>query len=398
MFPLSPALVFDVAVVGTGIAGQAAALGCVQRGLKTVLVGPPPAAPGAPAARAEAPFDARIYAIAPGSVELLQQLRVWERVDAARVCPVERMRVFGDRGDELRFDAYAAGVERLATIVEESVFLRTLQTANEWATGLAREPHALARLDASAPAAVRLMLDDGRTLDAKLVVGADGANSSVRAACGVNADTFDYRQQGVVANFACERPHDNTAWQWFTDEGVLALLPLPGAYVSMVWSAPNDLAAQLLALDGDALAARVQRRCGGVLGALQPAGGALGFPLRRLDVDRLVVPRVALVGDAAHVVHPLAGQGLNLGLLDVSELLRVLAGREPFRDVGDPVLLRRYARRRAEPIGLMRFTTDGLARLFAIDDPLVSRVRSAGIGLVNRIGPLRDALVRRALG
>lgn len=387
---------FDVAVVGAGIPGLAAALGCAQHGLKTVLVGPPAALATPPA---DAGFDARIYAIAPGSVDLLQRLRVWDRVDATRVCPVERMRVFGDRGDELVFDAYAAGVERLATIVEESTLLRTLQTACDWTTALVREPRALDRLE-TAPDAdrVRLTLDDGRQVAARLAIGADGAQSSVRAACGINVNLTEYGQQGVVANFACETPHDNTAWQWFTGDGVLALLPLPGRFVSMVWSAPDALAAELLALDGEALAARVGARSGHALGRLLPAGAALAFPLRRLGVDRLTAPRVALVGDAAHVVHPLAGQGLNLGLLDVSELLRALAGRESFRDVGDPVLLRRYARGRAEPVGLMSFTTDALARLFAIDDPLVKRVRNTGLGWVNRIGPLRNALVRKALG
>jgi 2-polyprenyl-6-methoxyphenol hydroxylase-like FAD-dependent oxidoreductase len=135
-----------------------------------------------------------------------------------------------------------------------------------------------------------------------------------------------------------------------------------------------------------------------LLGTLTLLGGAFAFPLRRLTVDRLVLPRVALVGDAAHVVHPLAGQGLNLGLQDVSTLVDEIGARENWRDAGDLVLLRRYARRRAEPIGLIRFTTDSLARLFAVDDPLVRRVRNRGMSLVNRIGPLKRALIRQALG
>jgi 2-polyprenyl-6-methoxyphenol hydroxylase-like FAD-dependent oxidoreductase len=165
-----------------------------------------------------------------------------------------------------------------------------------------------------------------------------------------------------------------------------------------VWSAPETLAAELLALEAEAFAHRVTARTGGLLGMLNPLGPARGFPLRLLKVAHLVGPRVALVGDAAHVVHPLAGQGLNLGLADVSELLAVLAGREAFRDTGDPVLLRRYARRRAEPIGLMRVTTDGLARLFGIDDPMARRLRNGGLSLVNRITPLKRALIRHALG
>jgi ubiquinone biosynthesis UbiH/UbiF/VisC/COQ6 family hydroxylase len=188
------------------------------------------------------------------------------------------------------------------------------------------------------------------------------------------------------------------AWQWFGDDGVIALLPLPGRALSLVWSAPHSLAEQLPSLPPDTLAERVTARSGARPGRLSPLGKAHAFPLKKLTVDRLVGPRIALVGDAAHVVHPLAGQGLNLGLQDVSTLLDVLRGREAWRDLGDLVLLRRYARARAEPIGLMRFTTDSLARLFAIDDPLVRRVRNGGLGLVNRLGPLKTALIRHALG
>jgi ubiquinone biosynthesis UbiH/UbiF/VisC/COQ6 family hydroxylase len=384
----------DCAVVGAGVVGLAAALGTAQRGLKVALVGP---AARLHAPSAEAPFDARIYAIAPGAAALLAQLGVWNKIDATRVARVERMRVFGDAGEALTFDAYAAAVERLATIVEESELVRVLAAACDYQPALVRVPAPLAALRVDADAA-RLALDDGGAIQARVVIGADGARSAVRAAIGANADADDYRQQGVVANFACAQPHQDTAFQWFTDEGVLALLPLPGRRVSMVWSAPDALAAQLLQLAPDALAARVTERSAHALGALAPLGAAHAFPLRRIRVDRLVAPRVALVGDAAHVVHPLAGQGLNLGLLDVSEWLRVLAAREPFRDPGDLVLLRRYARARAEPVALMRWTTDGLARLFAVDDPRVRRLRNAGLAAVERIAPLKRALIRHALG
>jgi ubiquinone biosynthesis UbiH/UbiF/VisC/COQ6 family hydroxylase len=384
----------DVAVVGAGVAGLAAALGCAQQGLKVALIGP---AARMHAPSAAAPFDVRIYAIAPGATALLAQLGVWNKIDAARISRVERMRVFGDAGGALTFDAYATAVDRLATIVEESELVRVLAAACDYQPAIRRENAPLAALRVDADAA-RVELDDGRTIEARVAIGADGTHSAVRAAIGANADVYDYRQQGVVANFACEHPHQDTAFQWFTDEGVLALLPLPGARVSMVWSAPDALAAQLMRLAPDALAARATQRSGHALGALASIGAAHAFPLRRIRVDRLVAPRVALVGDAAHVVHPLAGQGLNLGLLDVSEWLRVLAAREPFRDPGDLVLLRRYARARAEPLALMRWTTDGLSRLFAADDPWVRRLRNTGLAAVERIAPLKRALIRHALG
>jgi ubiquinone biosynthesis UbiH/UbiF/VisC/COQ6 family hydroxylase len=220
----------------------------------------------------------------------------------------------------------------------------------------------------------------------------------VRAAAGLSAAVTDYRQTAVVCNFRCTQPHLNTAWQWFTDEGVVALLPLTGDHVSLVWSAPAALAQQLADLEPGALAERVTARSAAAVGQLQPIGPARTFPLRLLVVNRLTSARVALVGDAAHVVHPLAGQGLNLGLQDVAALLEVVRGREPFRDIGDPVLLRRYERRRAEPIAMMRAATDGLVRLFGLDDPLARFLRNTGMAAVDRVSPLKNLLIRQALG
>jgi ubiquinone biosynthesis UbiH/UbiF/VisC/COQ6 family hydroxylase len=380
------------------VVGLAAALGFAHAGLQVSLIGP---AAHRFAHSATAPFDERIYALAPGSLDLLTRLRVWPHVESARTQPVRRMRVFGDAGDELDFDAYGAAVERLATICEEAELLRVLSTACGYVAGLQRDVAQFVALRYEADV-VRLQLADGRSIATRLVVAADGAASAVRAAAGISAEERAYRQTAVVANFRTERAHDATAFQWFCDQGVVALLPLPdhdGApAVSLVWSAPAELAAKLLVLEGESLARQVKDRSGSILGNLAPLGAARGFPLRQLKVTQLVGPRLALVGDAAHVVHPLAGQGLNLGLADVSELLAVTTGREAFRDTGDPVILRRYARKRAEPIGLMRFTTDGLARLFGIDDPLARRVRNSGMALVNQIGPLKRALIRQALG
>jgi len=384
----------DVAVVGAGVAGLSCALGLAQSGLRVALIGPP-ARSFAPTP--EAPFDPRIYALSPAAIALLERLKVWPQVDTRRTQPVARMRVFGDAGDELAFDAYGAAVERLATIGEEAELLRVLALGVAMAPGIVRLHAGLRSLEMQDSAA-HLDLDDGTRVRARLVIGADGARSAVRSAAGIGSESVAYPHTAVVANFACTRRHDGVAWQWFCDEGVVALLPLPGDAVSMVWSAPHALAQQLQALSPDELAARITQRSLRQLGTLTPMGGAQAFALRRLVVERLAVARIALVGDAAHVVHPLAGQGLNVGLQDVSTLLDVLAAREPWRDPGDLALLRRYARLRAEPIGLIRFTTDALARLFAVDDPLARMLRNRGMGLVNRIEPLKSALIRQALG
>ena len=391
---------FDIAVVGTGIPGLATALGFAQQGLSVALIGPRPKPYAATRAQ---PFDPRIYAVAPASVALLEGLGVWASVDQQRVCAVEHMRIFGDDGPELAFDAYTATVERLATIVEESELLRVLDAACGFQPAIKRIQSTFASLTAQ-PDAMGVDLEDGGSLTARLLVGADGANSAVRAAAGINATVKSYEQTAVVANFGCARPHLNTAWQWFTDQGVVALLPLPGEHVSLVWSAPEELAAELAALSADQLASRVTERCASATGESTPVGQltAIGaahtFPLRQIKVSSLIASHAVLVGDAAHVIHPLAGQGLNLGLQDVALLLEVARAREAFRDVGDAAVLRRYERGRAEALGLMRFTTDSLAQLFAFEDPLVRRLRNAGLAAVNRLSPLKNALIRRALG
>jgi len=384
---------YDSAVVGAGVAGLACAVGTAQLGLRVALVGP-----RAPVHRAtaSAPFDERIYAVAPASVALLEKLKVWPAIDVARVQSVARMRVFGDAGNELCFDAYQASLPQLASIVEESELLRVLTSAAGFAPGIDRIDASFDTFDVGE--SVSLRLGDGRTVEARLAIGADGARSPLRAAVGISAQELPYAQTAVVANFGCERPHHGVAFQWFDSvDGVIALLPLPGNHVSLVWSAPRALAETMAEPDAD-LASRLASRAEPHLGRLHPAGRARSFALRRLTVDRLIGQRLALVGDAAHVVHPLAGQGLNLGLADVSELLRVLAEREPWRDPGDAVLLRRYERARAEPVGLMRFTTHALARLFSRDDAFSREVRNFGLSAVNAVLPLKNALIRHAAG
>jgi ubiquinone biosynthesis UbiH/UbiF/VisC/COQ6 family hydroxylase len=216
----------------------------------------------------------------------------------------------------------------------------------------------------------------------------------------------------VVANFACSRPHRNVAWQWFQGNrgnaaasggvgsggAVLALLPLPGDHVSMVWSVRTADAARLLALDGEMLAREVAAAAQHALGDFSLVTPARGFALQRLAAGRLVAPRVALAGDAAHVIHPLAGQGANLGLQDARLLAEVLAARAPGRDPGDLRLLRRYERSRAEAILAMGATVHGLHRLFGSPAPAASRLRNAGLNFADRLPVLKNLLMRHAMG
>jgi ubiquinone biosynthesis UbiH/UbiF/VisC/COQ6 family hydroxylase len=206
----------------------------------------------------------------------------------------------------------------------------------------------------------------------------------------------DYEQVGVVANFVTARPHDGTAFQWFRSDGVLALLPLPGQRVSMVWSTPEAHARELLRLDAGALASRVADAAQGVLGTLEVVTPAAGFPLKRQHVAHVVEPRAALIGDAAHNVHPLAGQGVNLGLRDARELAHVLATRGARSDCGDYPLLRRYERARKEDIAALELTTHGLEKLFGNSAVWMAGLRNLGLTLVDSQPALKSALARRA--
>ena len=329
-----------------------------------------------PAAPAEA-FDARVYALTPGNAAFLRQIDAWP----GRATPVHAMRIYGDESSMLEFDAYAAGVPELAWIVEDAHLQAALwRDMDVFAPAQCRE----LRIERDC---VTLDLDD-RSIQARLVVGADGANSFVRERAGIGVRERDYGQRAVVANFRCEKPHRNIAFQWFQRGAVLALLPLAGDHVSMVWSRSTPV---------DDVCAEVEKVSGGLLGALELLGPPRSYPLRRLAAERLVAPRVALAGDAGHVIHPLAGQGLNLGLQDARALAQVLASREPQRDPGELGLLRRYERSRAEPILAMDTMVDSLFRLFAAESTLAARLRNAGLNLTDRLPVIKNMLMRQAM-
>ena len=386
---------FDVIVVGAGLVGASFALALKNAGLRIAVV----ETRIPPTAIDTAGWDSRIYAISPGSVEFLRGCGAWDRLDTARYCPVEDMQIFGDDAvSELDFGAYAAGLRELAVITENRELQRVLWESLNCA------PH----VEIIAPAECRelvidneaavLTLADGRTLRARLLVGADGAESWVRQQAGIEVRPRPYRQTAVVANFTTALPHRGVATQWFQRDGILALLPLPGERVSIVWSTAEERANQLLQLSADALAAEVTAASHEKFGVLQLLTPAAAFPLQIQRVQRLVVPRVALIGDAAHSVHPLAGQGVNLGFRDARQLARVLTDRGAQSDCGDYPLLRRYERARKEDIATMQLTTHSLQRLFNNDDAQLARLRNLGLRLVNRQPRLKNLLVRHAVG
>jgi len=388
-------MLFDLVIVGAGLVGSSLALALRGTGLSVAVVEPraPAPLPG------DGGWDVRVYAISPGSAAFLETGGAWGRLDRERVCPVTGMEVFGDNGrSRLHFSAYDAGIPELAFILES----RHLQAAI-WEALEAREDVALfcparcADLEIG-PASASLRLEDGRTLQARLVVGADGADSWVRVQAGITAMPRPYAQMGVVANFSASVPHGGIARQWFREDGVLALLPLPGDRVSMVWSAWDEKARELLALEPGALCAAVEAASQGAPGALTLLTPPAAFPLRLLRPETCIGPRLALIGDAAHNVHPLAGQGVNLGFGDARELAAVLRGRGVQPDCGHRSLLRRYERSRREDVLAMQFTTDGLQKLFNNRYPGLRELRNWGLGLTDRLGPVKNLLTRTALG
>ena len=387
---------FDVAIAGGGLVGAAVARALA--GMRIALV----SREGRPG-RAPQGFDARIYALSPGNAAFLDQLGAWSAIPEALRTPVHAMRVYGDDGDSrIEFDAYRTGCAELAWIVEDRQLQEALWRGLEGQQGLTLFPAASIQDLEFAERQASLSLADGRSLSAALVVGADGAQSFVRRRAGIASEERPYGQTAVVANFACAKPHRNVAYQWFQGGSrggaVLALLPLPGDHASMVWSTGAGEAARLLSLEAPALAHEVAAASHGALGELSLVTPPRGFPLQRLASSRLVAPRVALAGDAAHVIHPLAGQGANLGLQDARMLAGVLAGREPGRDPGDLRLLRRHERARAEAILAMGTTVHGLYRLFGARGARLARLRNAGLNLADRLPVLKNLLMRHAMG
>lgn len=396
----------DICVVGDGAVGKAAALGLAQAGLSVTLLS---AAVNNSVATMHASntlpdaLDVRVFALNHVAHHLLHGLKVWDALDANRIAPVTAMQVQDaapDAKGSIDFDAYGSYIGELAWIVEDCNLNCALDSALRFAPNIQRIHGNAEKLSSDAEHA-RVRLVDGRELQTSLVVGADGAQSWVRAQVDIGLDYRSYGQQGVVTNFACEKPHHGVAHQWFIgDQGIIALLPLPGNQVSLVWSAPDALAADLMREPLSSLVERLHVYCAESLGNLTPLmpESIKAFPLRFIRPHSLVAQRVALIGDAAHAVHPLAGHGMNLGFSDVQSLLDVVIQREAYRDCGDARVLSRYRRARSQEVALMQVATDGLERLFGSENPAVRMARDAGLNLLNRLPLLKRKLISHAMG
>lgn len=393
---------FDVVIVGGAMAGAgAAALLAADpktASLRIALIEPKPAAPPA----AGDPLDLRVSALSRASQQLLERTGAWPAVVARGAAAYQRMVIWEQRVDPtgpgaLVFDAAELGEPDLGHIAENRAVQAAL-TARAVAAGVVLLRAGFTTLEA-APDAIRIALADGREFRAALVIGADGAESPVRTQAGIGVRGWDYEQRAVVAHLRPERGHRDTAWQRFLDTGPLALLPLADGRVSLVWSTLPTLAEELVACDDGEFSARVTEASAAVLGRLEPTGPRASFPLRLLHARQYAAQRVALIGDAAHTVHPLAGQGINLAFLDAAALVDVVGEAvEAGDDPGEPAVLRRYERwRKAEAVPAIALL-DGIKRLFSGGNPLQSRVRRGALELTQSLPPLKRVLMQRALG
>ena len=393
----------DVLIVGGGPVGASAAallqisMKDARRPLRmAVLELNRPAAP-APAA----PLDPRVSALSRASERILTAVGAWRLIPPSRMQPYERMRVWHESvqprsADVLEFDAAYAGEPNLGYIVENRLIQTAALTAFESAGGqvIAGELLRLRPQDHH----IELETSSG-TFTCRLLVGADGARSSVRQSIGLAAETASYRQTAIVANVRTELPHERTAWQRFLRTGTIAFLPLADGCSSIVWSADDAAAAPLLAMSQTDFEQELLRQSDSVLGALKLRTDRLSFPLHKLTAHRFTAHRCALIGDAAHVVHPLAGQGVNLGLLDAAALCELIAAAFHRReDPGAQTVLRRYERWRKSEIEPIALAIDGFNRYLAHGVGPLSRIAQRGLALVNRTDEVKRFFITRALG
>ncbi|MBE2259866.1 MAG: UbiH/UbiF family hydroxylase [Rhodobacteraceae bacterium] len=382
---------FDVVIVGGGLAGLSLACALRDTRLRIGLV--EYRAPLRPP-----DWDARVYAVSPANAAFLQAIGAWQHMAAERIAPIYAMQVFGDGGAQLDFSAYQAGIRELGWILESSLMACELwENVKRQANVSVLCPATPQALEIGPEAAI-LTLGDGRVLSARLLVGADGRDSWVRETLGLPSINTPYGEMGVVANLECERPHRGIARQWFRDDGVLAWLPMAGDRVSIVWSTPDANARSLLAMPADELCATVAAAGNRQLGAFRLLTSAAAFPLRLMQVPRVVARRLALIGDAAHAIHPLSGHGINLGYQDARALAGVLAATPDWQDIGNERLLARYQRERREETLLMQATTHALHKLFRQDLPGLRPLRKLGMNLTNALPVVKNSLVRYAIG
>lgn len=392
---------YDAAIVGCGVVGLVASLVLASAGFKVLVVG---RRPEQFVAQPEQRFDPRVFALSHRSQRVLDKLRVWDNIPSDKVQPVSDMQIWGDTQGQLRFSASDTGVESLTWIIEQSCLFEVLFAAMRYQPGIEWQDAKVEGL--SRERDMWAVVTNLKTSRVPIVIAADGAQSQIRRQAGLDFELRDYSAEGVVCTYQIEKPHHGTARQWFFGDSVLAMLPLPGPHVSMVWSMPLHQSQAFMQLSPMQMVDRIAGVGQGAVqqwyGQLQPVGAAHAFSLKHGVAPVWFDQGVVLMGDAAHVIHPLAGQGLNLGLEDAAELANLLASRKRLLAVqrlglADEQLWRAWERRRKAACAPVHFLTDGLHTLFRLDLPGATWVRNKGMQIVNQLPMLKRWLSQQAM-
>lgn len=387
---------YDIIIVGAGMVGATLACALGQQGFQIALIEAYKPDFDWPTDSA----DQRVSAITRASQNIFESIGVWESMIQQRVSPYREMRVWDATGSgAIHFDSADLGVPLLGHIVENRVTVFALHKQLETLKNVTLlMPATVTELNIESEKS-QVTLDDGQTLTANLLVAADGSRSKVRELAGIETTGWPYHQHAVVAQITTSASHQETAWQRFMPDGPLAFLPLADGSSSIVWSTTPEHAEELLALDETDFLDQLQKTFGDSLGRMLKCGSRAAFPLRMQHAKTYTQPRLALLGDAAHTVHPLAGQGVNLGLADAASLAEVLVNaRQQGQDIGLHKVLRRYERwRKGENLAMIA-TMDGFKRLFGSSQPALKWLRNIGLGLTNSTTPIKNLIMRQAMG
>lgn len=396
----------DVTIVGAGLVGLSAALAMHQAGHKVLLVDQQPQLIDSQLADNDGDWDQRIYAISPKNVQWLSNLGAWQLLDTSRIGEMQSMEIWGDTAaTPLSLCAEEVNVDDLGFIVEECALKKALMQQVQACGIPTLFGNKCVSLDVT-PKQARLTLDNQQVIASALLIAADGVNSWVRQQLGIAVEQKPYHQTAVVANFSTEKPHGNIARQWFRHDGasqdknrhcsILAWLPLPDNNISIVWSAPSQYAEYLMQLEACAFNSQVMQAGNNALGQLTMITAPAAFPLVLKKAQTLFQNCVVLAGDAAHRIHPMAGQGVNLGFRDIVDLTKILAGRNLYQSIHDASLLKTYNRTRKADLANMLMLTNGLYHLFESQNPVLQKVRNWGLSATNQ-QIIKKKLIKEAI-
>jgi ubiquinone biosynthesis UbiH/UbiF/VisC/COQ6 family hydroxylase len=381
----------DIIVLGAGLVGLSAAIALAKQSKSVVLV-------DAKLVKIEKKqaWDERIYALTPGTELWLKTLNVWQHVDLSRVNAIHAMYLWDEIGDDrLVLSDSDANLPKLGVIIENQNLVHALWQQVQ-ALGVAVITDAKCKFLENTEQHITLNLENDTKISAKLLIAADGVNSWARGQVNIEVKQKDFQQTAIVANFLVEKNHQNIARQWFAPHATLALLPLPDKYVAMVWSVSTEKVNELLNLSSKQLATAVQAQSKDALGDLKQVGKTLSFTLSQQAAVQLIAKRAVLVGDAAHQIHPMAGQGVNLGFRDVMAMESLLSSAHALQDIGEHNFLRKYERARGTDIALINTLTTGLDKLFASDSRFIKQVTNWGLRQLNRQAAIKKLLIQQA--